>query len=91
MKRKNKLIFGLILSLGLLIFPMDIITASTNEEYEIFFVSPENAIYINNSKIIPFFVPLVLWGALFVELDTSPVDIHSHCLFIEIYGFISSS
>lgn len=52
------------------------ITANMNkpltEEFTISIIKPENAIYRNNQKLIPFCAPLVLRGSIDVEIEVTP-------------------
>jgi len=41
---------------------------ATGSAFQILITRPENGIYINDHKILPFCVPLVLWGEITVEL-----------------------
>jgi hypothetical protein len=48
------------------------IDKSSAQEFTISIIKPENAIYRNNQKILPFFMPIVLRGNLDVEIKISP-------------------
>jgi hypothetical protein len=41
---------------------------ATGSAFQILIARPENGIHINDHKILPFCVPLVLWGEITVEL-----------------------
>lgn len=42
--------------------------------YQVTFTSPENGIYRNDQKILPFFVPLAFCGIITVEVEAEPVE-----------------
>jgi hypothetical protein len=46
----------------------------SEEDFSISITKPENAIYRNNQKIIPFFIPLILRGSIDIEIKISPPD-----------------
>ena len=75
----------IVLFIGISFLPN--ITANNNkfsdEEFFITITKPENAIYRNNQKIIPFFVPLILRGSIDIEIEISPPNIQLDQ--IEIY------
>ena len=52
------------------------VTANMNkpltEEFTISITKPENAIYRNNQKLMPFWFPLVLCGSIDIEIEVSP-------------------
>ena len=69
-----------ILLLGLAVQP-SIATVQPKEEIDIehtplqvTITKPENGIYINNHKVLPFFVPLILCGAVTVKVEVIPND-----------------
>ncbi len=83
---KNSLVCGIIvLFVGITILPSisgniseprdtEITNDVSYSSYQVTFTRPENGIYCNDHKILPFLMPLVLFGKITVELEAEPVD-----------------
>ncbi len=78
---KNGLIVGVILLfIGIAVQP-SIATVQSEEKIDIehtplqvTITKPENGIYINNHKVLPFFMPLILCGAVTIKVEVIPND-----------------
>ena len=84
MNKKFLLTVGItILFLGLSIQPSlasvqpdsnDMSYVDEHSSIEVTITEPESGIYRNNNKILPFFIPLVLCGAIAIEAEVVPYD-----------------